>query len=84
VLNEAGTPVAVFALLNDDNTRDATIALQAFRSWGKELFSTAIFQDQETINRRVLAKFSNVCDKQFATLTGQEDEVMAYLKKALR
>lgn len=84
LLNEADRPVAVFALLNDDNTRDATIALQEFRSWGKELFSTAIFEDQEKINRRVLAKFSNVCDKQFASLAGQEDDVIAYLKKALR
>jgi hypothetical protein len=84
MLNETQRPVAVFALLNDDNTRDATIALQAFHSWGKELFSTAIFQDQADINRRVLAKFSNVCDKQFASLAGQEEDVMAYLEKVLQ
>lgn len=84
MLNEAERPVAVFALLNDDNTRDATITLQEFRAWGRELFSTAIFEDQEKINRRVLAKFSNVCDKQFSSLVGQEEDVMTYLDKALR
>jgi hypothetical protein len=84
LLNETDQPIAVFALLNDDNTRDATITLQEFRSWGRELFSTAIFADQEKINRRVLARFSNVCDKQFSSLAGQEDEVVAYLKKVLR
>lgn len=84
LLNKTDHPIAVFALLNDDNTRDATITLQEFRAWGREVFSTAIFADQEKISRRVLARFSNVCDKQFSSLVGQEDKVVTYLKRALR
>lgn len=83
LVNQARQPVAVFAVLNDDRCRDSTITLQQFKAWGRELFSTAIFEDQEKINRRVLARFSNACDKQFASLTGQEDEIVSYVQRFL-
>jgi hypothetical protein len=83
LVNHAARPVAVFAVLNDDRCRDATITLQQFRAWDRQLFSTAIFEDQERINRRVLARFSNACDKQFASLLGQERDIVAYVQRLL-
>lgn len=83
LLDQARRPVAVFAVGNDDHCRDATITLQEFRAWGRELFSTAIFADQEQINRRVLARFSNAADKQFSSLVGQEEEIFDYLARML-
>lgn len=83
LINHVARPVAVFAVLNDDRCRDATITLQQFHSWGRQLFSTAIFDAQEEISRRVLARFSNACDKQFASLSGQEHEIVAYIERFL-
>ena len=36
--------------------------------WGIPFRSLAIFEDQESINRKVLARFSDVCEKQLEPL----------------
>jgi hypothetical protein len=84
LLNNRARPVAVFALANDDRCRDATITLHQFREWGRDLFSTGVFEDQEQINRKVLARFTDACDKQFSSLSGQEQEVVGYLQRELQ
>lgn len=84
LLNNRPRPVAVFALPNDDRCRDATIALHQFREWGRDLFSTGVFEDQEQINRKVLARFTDACDKQFSSLAGQEQAVVSYLHRELQ
>lgn len=83
LINHSRQPVGVFALLNDDRCRDATITLQQLRAWDRPIFSTGVFEDQEKINRKVLARFSNACDKQFASLAGQEEDVVRYIGRFL-
>jgi hypothetical protein len=53
----------------------------AVQGWNRDLFATAVFEDQEDINRRVLARFSNACDKQFASLPGQQEEIVSYIAR---
>lgn len=79
LLNGIARPVAVFAIPGDTAGRDATIVLHAFRDWARPLFSTAIYEDQEKVNRRVVARFSDVVDKQFSSLYGNQDEIVRYL-----
>jgi hypothetical protein len=50
-------PLFVHALPSDGKTRDATIALLQFGKWGLDFRSLAIFEDQELISRKVLARF---------------------------
>jgi hypothetical protein len=82
-LNGMAQPLFVFALPNDDSARDTTIALLQFEKWGVPHRSLGIFEDQETINRKVPARFSDVCEKQFSSLTGNSDRIDRYLRDAL-
>jgi hypothetical protein len=82
-INGRPRPVFVQALPNDDKVRDTTIALLQFERWGLRFQSIAIFEDQEEVNRRVLARFSDVCDKQFSSLSANKDRISHYIQEIL-
>jgi hypothetical protein len=73
-------PLFVQALPNDDKTRDATITLLQFEKWGLAYRTMAIFKDQEQINRKVLARFSDVSEKQFSSLSVNRERIRRYIK----
>jgi hypothetical protein len=81
-INRLLRPVFVFAIPNDDKCRDATITLLQFERWTVPHQSVAIFEEQEEINRKVLARFSDVCEKQFSSLGANRDRIVRYVKEA--
>ena len=82
-VNGLARPFFVFALPNDDRVRDATIALHQFENWEIPHRSLGIFEDQEAINRKVLARFSDVCEKQFSSLGSNHERIARYLIESL-
>ena len=83
-LNGMPKPIMVFALPSDDRVRDSTISLLQFERWGIPHRSLAIFEDQEEVHRKVLARFSDVCEKQFSSLGSNKDRIAAYLGEAMQ
>jgi hypothetical protein len=77
-------PLLVYALPGDDKVRDATIGLLQLERWGVQFRSVGVFEDQEEINRKVLARFSDVCEKQYSSLAANKDRIGKYLEEALR
>ena len=82
-INGMPKPVFVHALPGDDKTRDTTITLLQFEKGGPTFRSLAIFEDQEQINRKVLARFSDVCEKQFSSLGVNYERIKRYLEESM-
>jgi len=82
-INKMVKPFFIYAISNDDKCRDATISLLQFEKWGLQFRSMSIFEDQETINRKVLARFSDVCEKQFSSLVTNKERIEKYLQESM-
>ena len=83
-INGLARPLFIYALTNDDRVRDATIGIAYFIRTGFKFYSVGIFEDQTVINRRVLARFTDICDRQFPDLSASRDRIEKFLSAALQ
>ena len=83
-VNGGGHQLFLYGLNGDDKTRDTTISLLQFERWDLNYQSIAIFEDQETINRKVLARFSDVCGRMFSTLPANRERISRQVNELLR
>ena len=79
-INKMPQPLFVYALSNDNRTRDATIALHQFKEWGLSFNSMGIVKGDQATSRKVLARFHDVCDQCFADISENRKEIEQYLE----
>ncbi len=83
-INGMAKPLFVFGISNDDKCRDATVFLMWYEKKGILHQPIAIFEDQEEISRKVLARFTDVVEKQFSSLSTNKDRIKKYLGEILK
>ena len=82
-INGLPEPIFVYALFNNDRIRDATIALQRFNVWNIPHCPLGIFENKEDTNRKVKARFDDVCQVQFPNMRVNHNEIIDYISKRI-
>ena len=82
-VNGGAKPLFVYGLANDNQTNAATIAIHQFEKWRAQFRTLAVFEDQERIGRKVLARFTDVCDRQYSSLGGNTDRIEGFIAETL-
>ena len=82
-VNGMSRPLHIYAIGNDDRCRDTTITILQHEKWKLDFFSMAIFEDQETINRKVLARLTDVCGRQFSSLAANKERIRDFFDEKI-
>ena len=82
-VNGMPRPLHIYGIKNDDQCRDATIGILQFKSWNIDFRTLAVFENQEDINRKVLARFTDVSDRQFSSFEPNKDNIEHHITELL-
>jgi Domain of unknown function DUF1828 len=77
-INGTGTPIFLFALPNNQRVAIAALSIHMFQKWGVAHKSIGIFEDQAKIDPRMVARFTDVCNKPFSTLAAAEEHLVEF------
>jgi len=76
-------PLFIFGIINDSKCQTATNIIYWWEKQ-EELFNVmAIHENMEEINSKILARFSDVCGKQFSNLPTNRDRITSFIEENL-
>lgn len=76
-------PLFVFGITNDSKCQTATNIIYWWEKQGEPFNVMAIYENQEEINNRIQARFSDVCGKQFSNLPTNRDRITSFIEESL-
>ncbi len=76
-------PLFIFGITNDRKCQTATNIIYWWERQGERFDVMAIHENMEEINSRILARFSDVCGKQFSNLPTNRDRIKAFIEESL-
>ncbi|MBI2919247.1 MAG: DUF1828 domain-containing protein [Chloroflexi bacterium] len=82
-INARPKPMFVFGIVGDAKCQTVTNIIYWWERQTETFDVVGIFENQEDINRRILARFSDVCGRQFSSLHPNRDRITAFLKEHL-
>lgn len=83
-INGIRRPLFVYAVPNDEKVNLAMISLLMFEKWSIPFHSLAIFEDQKSISRSALARFTDVNEKAFSSLEDNKNRIASYIHQLLK
>jgi Domain of unknown function DUF1828 len=82
-VNGMKRPFFIYGLPSEEKVSLATINLLTFEKWKVPFQSIGIYEEQEKIPPKPVARFTDVIEKAFSSLRGNEDRITEYLRKKL-
>ena len=78
------SPLLVYGLPAEEKVSVATISLLMFEKWRIPFQSLGIFENQESLPGKVVARFTDVVEKTFSNLEGNKERIATYLERTLK
>lgn len=83
LLKVKARPIFIFGIPGDSKCQTATNIIYWWEKQQPVFDVMAIFENQEEINRKMLARFSDVCGRQFSNLPTNRDRIKGYIGEVL-
>jgi hypothetical protein len=77
-INGTPSPLFIFALPSDERAAIATISLHMFNRWDLSYKAIGIFEEQEKISPKTVARFTDICNKSFSNLSVARDDLQKF------
>ncbi len=82
-INSMKRPLLVYGVPNASKANLAALSLRVFDKWEMPYQSLGVFEDQEALDPKPVARFTDAVDKSFSNLQGNKEGIRRYLDKSL-
>lgn len=80
-VNGMKRPLFIYGLPNEEKVSLATISLLTFEKWRLPFKSIGVYEEQEKIQPKPVARFTDAVEKAYSSLRGNEERLGEYLKR---
>lgn len=76
-INSMSKPIMVFALNSDQKTANSTVTIHQLQKWNLSFYPMGIFDDMTALNRKTVARFTDVCENIYSNIDDLENRESA-------